>query len=153
MFIAPPLPRTVCRAGGRRHRRIPANRTPNDRPEHAERGRAGNLPCTPRSPAHRPATRSPDHDVVGVHRAPPPERRRRTMSTVAETRSSRRVRFRADAVRAAPGAPSCTTFAQVSEPTGREPLLRTTKCAGQAVTLGSDPRRTTKHGQPVQHPA
>ena len=69
-------------------------------------------------PGHDQRAR-PAHPLLGSHLLPPPRqlgrrghhasppwpRRRRGISTVVETSSSRRVRVRADAVRTAPGAP------------------------------------------------
>lgn len=93
--------------------------------------------------------RQPGEDLLRAHDAPPParrrrRRRRRTTSTVAETNSSRRVRFRVDAVRAAPRAPV---------PAGVVEARRSLTPRGQVRTLSRErvgsARWSSRHGHRV----
>ncbi|CRK59386.1 hypothetical protein [Alloactinosynnema sp. L-07] len=98
-----PAPRHL---GASPRRQTPASRLPGDPPD--LRNTNIHRVCAAHHAGQLVGTRvrQPGSDLLGAHDAPPPaRRRRRATSTVAETSSSQRVRFRVDAVRAAPGAP------------------------------------------------
>ena len=108
---------------------------------HAEVGSSAHHAGQPIGPQRRQL----GDDLLGGHRAAPPgRRRRRTISMVAETSSSRRVRFRVDAVRAAPGAPRRIIHNDVSEHHVRADRRGTARADDQRFTTS----RTRVHRLP-----